>query len=566
MSNGLLTLSRMRARATWNNFLSLRNHSVLKILVIIIFAVGLWAGLFFLFLDAFRFLDKDMVVDFRPILVEIMFAVFFLSLLVMLMFSNGIIAYGSLFRSEESAFLFSRPFSAAQVFVYKLSEALLFSSWAFLFLALPLIVAFGISDGARWYYYPGAAVFFAAFALLPAALGGAVTLFMARFLPQSPKRVLAVVGGCVGVVALAWVLGAAKAYRMAVTQSGEAWLQNVMGRLSLAQSPLLPSYWAAKGLQSLARGQLTDAGYRLLLLLSTALFLGMLTTHSARWFYATAYHRVQSSSRGRRGRATGWFYRILAKSMVALQPNLRLLILKDVKTFLRDPVQWSQVLIFFGLLGVYFINIRNLQYDIESAFWKNLISLLNIVATSLTLSTFTSRFIFPLLSLEGRRFWILGLLPINRAHLLYSKFWFTFAGSFVISEGLIMLSDFMLRVGPQTMILHALTVLIICGGLSGLAVGLGALYPNMREDNPSKIVSGFGGTLNLLLSILFVAVTLALLAVPYHLGQMQMGRGMGVKNLQAILVPCSILAVLVGALVTMLPLWLGARAFRRLEV
>ena len=59
--------------------------------------------------------------------------------------------------------------------------------------------------------------------------------------------------------------------------------------------------------------------------------------------------------------------------------------------------------------------------------------MLNLVATCLTLSTFTSRFIFPLLSLEGRKFWILGLLPIERKNLLYSKFWFAFIGAFVIS-------------------------------------------------------------------------------------------------------------------------------------
>ena len=38
------------------------------------------------------------------------------------------------------------------------------------------------------------------------------------------------------------------------------------------------------------------------------------------------------------------------------------------------------------------------------------------------------------------------------------------------------------------------------GALCGLAVGLGALFPNFKEDNPSKIVSGFGGTLCLVAS------------------------------------------------------------------
>ena len=50
--------------------------------------------------------------------------------------------------------------------------------------------------------------------------------------------------------------------------------------------------------------------------------------------------------------------------------------------------------------------------------------------------------------------------------------------------------------------------------LSGLAVGLGALFPNFKEDNPSKIVSGFGGTLCLVISFIYISVVVALVAIP----------------------------------------------------
>ena len=48
--------------------------------------------------------------------------------------------------------------------------------------------------------------------------------------------------------------------------------------------------------------------------------------------------------------------------------------------------------------------------------------------------------------------------------------------------------------------------------LTGLAVGLGALYPNFKEENPSKIVSGFGGTFCLVLSFLYILTTVIVLA------------------------------------------------------
>jgi len=361
---GLATLARARLRISWNSLCSLQKHSHLKIFVIIFFALGLWAGFFAVFLEGFDFLGRELMGDFRPLLVDIIFAVFFLSLLVMLVFSNSIIAYGSLFRSRETAFLFSRPFSAWHISVYRLSETLLFSSWAFLFLALPLIVAFGVSDRAPWYYYPGAAVFFAVFAALPAALGGIITLLIARFFTRSPRRILSVTAVLIAVGCVAWGLGLAKAYRIAIDHSSAAWVRGVLGQLTMSQSPMLPSYWISSGLQYLARGRLSDASYRFGLLLSTALFAGMVGVHLSRRLYATAYHRVQDRSRKPRRRGEGWMFRAIERMLLGMKPELRMLIIKDLKTFARDPVQWSQVLIFFGLLGVYFINMRNVQGDI----------------------------------------------------------------------------------------------------------------------------------------------------------------------------------------------------------
>ena len=56
------------------------------------------------------------------------------------------------------------------------------------------------------------------------------------------------------------------------------------------------------------------------------------------------------------------------------------------------------------------------------------------------------------------------------------------------------------------------TLLILCFGVSGISVGLGARFPDMRETDPSKIAAGFGGTLNLVASLLFIFVVLGIIA------------------------------------------------------
>jgi ABC-2 type transport system permease protein len=62
----------------------------------------------------------------------------------------------------------------------------------------------------------------------------------------------------------------------------------------------------------------------------------------------------------------------------------------------------------------------------------------------------------------------------------------------------------MLRLEPIYFALSVYSVIITNFGLSGLAVGLGTLYPNFQEDNPARIVSGMGGTLNFLLSVGYI--------------------------------------------------------------
>src|SRR5262249_55805524 len=157
----------------------------------------------------------------------------------------------------------------------------------------------------------------------------------------------------------------------------------------------------------------------------------------------SALHGQRTSRRGRR--ALAWLDYVTMKATGFLRPELRLLIVKDLRIFRRDPVQWSQILIFVGLLGMYFFSTRRLTYDQSYAPWVNIIGFLNLAVVGLILSTFTTRFIFPLISLEGRRLWILGLLPLKRESILWGKFLFASLGSLLPCSLLMLLSDCMLE-------------------------------------------------------------------------------------------------------------------------
>jgi ABC-2 type transport system permease protein len=143
-----------------------------------------------------------------------------------------------------------------------------------------------------------------------------------------------------------------------------------------------------------------------------------------------------------------------------------------------------------------------------------MISYLNLAASSLTLSTLTTRFVFPQFSLEGRRLWIIGLAPIGLRKVLMQKYWMSCLTAMTITVVLMVASSVMLHLPWSKVGFFAVAIALMSATLSGLAVGLGALFPNFKEENPSKIVSGFGGTLCLVASFLYITLFVTLAALP----------------------------------------------------
>jgi ABC-2 type transport system permease protein len=344
-------------------------------------------------------------------------------------------------------------------------------------------------------------------------------------------------------------------------------LQRLLGQLAFAQGPLVPTHWMARGLEAAARGDIAAALYPLALIWSNGMFLYLLTAAVAKRLYRPSYNRLWTGGTLRRRYGGHWLDRVLRGLTVLFHPQTQLLIIKDFRTFRRDPAQWAQVLIFAGLLLFYSINTRRFYQRDIGRVYQNGVSLLNLTATAFLLCAYTGRFIYPMLSLEGRKFWILGLLPLRRERLLWGEFAFSATGALVIAESLVILSDLLLGMDWVVIALHILTVGVLAAGLSGLSVGLGACMPNFRESDPSKIAVGFGGTLNLVIGLLFLLVVIGLMAGPYHLlAAVNLDADQAVRGLPVGRLLVGIGAgIVVGVLAVVVPLRLGIRALRTME-
>ncbi len=503
----------------------LREQSLLMTAVIVLFVLSYWVAAYLVVYHGLVSLSVQFS-GLGLLLVDRMLYLFFAFLFVMLVFSNMIIGYSSLYESQETQWMLTLPVRHADVFSWKLVETMVLASWAFMFLCTPLMFAYGRAHQVGTLFYLKVFMLLRPFMIIAAAIGSLGILLVARYLRRR---------------AFKWSLFALAAAFLAFAvfhfKPGHASPDGTIGELlrtsHITLTPILPSYWLASGVIAWGEQSGHKGAFFFLVLLSNAL-MGLLlcVTVSARLFY-NGWSRTQSHgsepapviSPGGAGASrplSRWHE--IAEWIPGIQPMSRALAVKDVLAFCRDISQWSQFAIFFGLLGLHVVNMRNFAYDWNNEFWAAFVSFLTLGATSMTLATLTTRFVYPQFSLEGKRLWIVGMAPNGLRRVLLEKFWLSSGVSVVITVSLTLTSSW-LRHEPQwLMLLLSATVVLMSFALSGIAVGTGALFPNFgsgstanrRDDNPAKIVSGFGGTFCFVLSLAYILLVIGAEALPFY--------------------------------------------------
>jgi len=515
----LLLLLRVNATHSWRRLLAVREQSRLLTTIIGLFIFGYLGLSFWLFYYALKFIAK--FPGLGAVLTERLLFVLFAFLFGLLLLSNLIIGYTNLFRNRETAFLLTLPVPTQTIFRWKFIESMALASWAFLFLIAPLLAAFGLVREVPWHFYVMTLFLIALFIVLPGVIGAWLAILVGRFLDRRNFQI-AIVATAVALLALAafWWRAQPDADELLDQRTLEA-LDQLLARTRFTLFPFLPSFWLSSALLQWAEGTLRGAAFFALVLLSNTLFFGGIAfTRFGGIFYDTA-SAVQSRAGGgfklnlfrapdRRHPTVGLLERIAARFSWFDRATLALAV-KDLRMFWRDTTQWGQSVMLFGLLGVYIINLRSFTHQLSSPFWINLVAYLNLGACSLNLATVTTRFVFPQFSLEGRRLWIVGMAPMGLERIIKVKYWLMSTLSLVVTLGLITLSCWLLKMTWDNVVFFGAVVTVMTFALNGLAVGLGVLYPNLKEANPSKIVSGFGGTLCLVLSFLYILAAVLLL-------------------------------------------------------
>lgn len=487
----------------------------LTALTLVLALLGYIGGAYLMFRQAFTYLSR--MPGAEGILTDRMLHIAFFCLFFMLAFSTSVTAYISLFRSRETSWLFSLPLTHRVIFLWKVLETWLYTSWGLLLLAAPLLLAFAHHRGAPFGFYlkSGAAmVLFMAMASLGAC---ALLVVAVRWIGRRPLAWAMAAGLVAGGLWLGWsYLQAADAAEQG-TESIALAVQQVLKHTEITTHWALPSTWLAEGvtrwsLPFLRRGEWLPGA----LLLSNALMALLLASGLGRRHFFEAWNRTvqreaasQPASAGNARAYARWRSRRGGGARSPLWAVTR----KDILTFIREPSQWVQFAIVFGLLSLYAFNIRRFNPNMAAPKDVLLVATFNVAACAFALSTLTTRFVYPQFSLEGRRLWILAMSPLRIERLVTQKYWLSVGFTGTLACLILFVSGRSLQLPPSEVAWYVIAMALLAMGLNGLAVGLGVLFPNLSETNSARIVSGFGGTVCLIASVLYVLGIVALTVV-----------------------------------------------------
>jgi ABC-2 type transport system permease protein len=437
--------------------------------------------------------------------------VMLLSFFSILLLSNIITALSSFFLAKDLDMLVGGPVDWLALYLAKLLETLVHSSWMVVLLAFPMFAAYGVAYHGGWGFPFIAALSFLPMLVLPAVLGSALTLLLVNVFPARRTRDI------LSVIAVLAAGGVVLLFRMLKPEQlarpeGFRSLVDFVSNLRTPTTPVLPSEWVQKSIMSWLQGGVDLLS--LYLLWSTAAAFVVLGAMLHRGLYPLGFSKAQESA-NKQLKATesrGLLWRLLGPFGVMR----RELVLKELRLFFRDTTQWSQLILIAVLVVVYVFNIKYLPLRGTGVtfFLRNVIPFLNLALGGFVLASIAARFIFPGVSLEGRTLWLLRSSPMAMRDLLWAKFWVGTLPLLGLALGIVGITNALLQVDAFIFAVSVLTITGLTFGLAGLAIGMGTLFPQFETENAAQIPTSFGGLVFMMSAVGLIGLVVVLEARP----------------------------------------------------
>ena len=507
----LLFYPKLRTAAiTW------RGLSAGKALSLAALTVVFWAivyAVFFHMLVYFRSTE-----DIGLLLTVKLVSMTLISFLVILVVSNLICAFNTFFFSDDLHLLHCCPVSFHSIYLARFTETFFHASWMVFLMAVPIFAALGMVFHAGWRYYLSLPLLMLPLAVIPTAAGIILAMLLVNiFIAHRTRDILsflsvAVIGGLI--IAFRF-LNPEKVLLRHEMQS----VVSFFSILRSPDSPLSPHFWVGRVLLDTLGLRQSDSLFFLLVLLAVAAGSLSLGYYSTVFFYRRGFSRSQEAQT-KKIAGKGLFQRLLSLYLKPLPSAGKQLVIKDLKAFVRDKSQWSQLFLLGAMIVVYLYNFSVLPLDrspVPRYYLEIVLNFLNLGLAGFVISSIATRFVFPGVSLEGRSFWLLRSAPLSMKRFLWSKMFVLTIPLLLLGQFLVFVSSRILHSDHSITLLACMAVFTLTFAIVALGAGMGAVFPRFDVENPAHIPTGLGGIFYMITSLGLIGVTLLMLARPVHI-------------------------------------------------
>jgi ABC-2 type transport system permease protein len=431
----------------------------------------------------------------------------------LLLFSSILTSLSKLYLSRDLLLVHSLPVSSYKIFIARWIDSTIESAWMVIIYTLPVFISYGIVYKTGIFYYVNTMISMLCLAAIASAISTLLVMTAVIFIPASRMKSVFIFMGILSFVVIYLAIRLSQPELLVDPEVFDTVMVYITS-LQTPSSPFLPSSWVYDSIRSALSSSISSSLFFTALALS---FTGMIVfalVLISDAIYFKGFSKTQNAPA-----------RLFKKNVVGdrifnfLPGPIKSFTVKEIKTFLRDQTQWTQIFLIAALVVIYVYNFKVLPLEkspIRTVYLQNLFSFLNMGLALFVLTAVTARFAYPAVSMEREAFWLVKTSPLPIRTFLWIKFFIYYFPLLILTEVLIVATNILLKVTPFMMTLSALTVFFTVPGIVAMGVGLGAAYPDFKAENPTQTITSFGGLVFMIFCAGYIGLVILIEAGPVY--------------------------------------------------
>jgi len=286
-------------------------------------------------------------------------------------------------------------------------------------------------------------------------------------------------------------------------------LDRYLGVLDPKIDYLSPSFWTANVFYfSVTHNLIGVLSSALIVSLTGLVLFGLMMFMAKRYYLDTfwiAQHKLFETESDRHSAPLGQF-------MMKVNPRPISFLKRDYLLFIREPSQVFHFILLVSLIFIFLFNLIRMKIYLPDAFIMTTAFTLIFAFNNFLILSLSVRFVYPMISLEGKGFWIVRSAPVKIEKLFYIK-------ALVSVIFLLSLSMILGYAAPAPFknFLALIPISLIFGAIGGVVIPLvvltfGGLYADFNEKSAVRLSSSHGATVSLLVAL---GITVILSSIIY---------------------------------------------------